>query len=68
MWRFGTYPGFKTITRIHINVKFQAFTRFFGKVTEKKLENKNILFFYGILTAFRNQNISVILFLQSRFN
>jgi len=34
---FGTFPGFQTITRIHINVNFQAFThlrkkeRFFYK-------------------------------------
>ena len=35
---FGTYPGFETITGIHINVNFQAFPhlrnkkRFYNKV------------------------------------
>ena len=39
---FGTYPGFETITRIHIYVNFQAFThlchktRFFEKVKYKQ--------------------------------
>ena len=48
---FGTYPGFKTITAIRINVNVYAFThlrnktRFFDKVETKK--NKNILFFYN---------------------
>ena len=42
----GTYPGFETITRIHINVKFQAFahlrinTRFFDKVKYKNRKQK----------------------------
>ena len=42
MSSFGTYPGFETITRIHINVNFQAFThlrnktRFFYKVKYKQ--------------------------------
>ena len=52
MWRFGTYPGFKPIIRIHKNVKFQAFTRFFGKVTQKKIrKEKHIVLLrhsYGI--------------------
>ena len=29
---FGTYPGFETITRIHINVNFQTFTHFSQKI------------------------------------
>ena len=52
MSRFRTYPGFETITRIHINVNFQAFThlrnktRFFDKVKykQKKLKHALLLF------------------------
>ena len=42
---FGTYPGFKTITGIHINVNFQVFThlrnktRLFDKVKYKQNSN-----------------------------
>ena len=54
----GTYPGFETITRIHINVKFQAFahlrikTRFFDKVKYKqniKQKKNNVFMILTIL-------------------
>ena len=44
---FGTYPGFETITGIHINVNFQVFshlrnkTRFFDKVKYKQNKKTN---------------------------
>ena len=51
---FGTYSGFETINRIHINVNFQAFqhlsneTRFFDKVKYKQNRKQKILFFYNL--------------------
>ena len=40
---FGTYSGFGTITRIHINVNFQAFTHLRKKTRffYKKYKTKN---------------------------
>ena len=64
---FGTYPGFETITRIHINVKFQAFahlrikTRFFDKVKYKKQKTK-ILFFYDLKSLWHREIKILILF------
>ena len=43
---FEIYPGFETITRIHINVNVQVFmhlrskTRYFDKGKKNKIENK----------------------------
>ena len=62
---FGTYPGFETITGIHINVNFQAFThlrnktRFFDKVKYKQNRKQKVLVFYNlkIILASRNQNL-----------
>ena len=52
---FGTYSGFETINRIHINVNFQAFQhlsnlskRFFDKVKYKQNRKQKILFFYNL--------------------
>ena len=68
---FETYPGFKKINVIHINVNFQVCmhlrqnSRFFDKVKKyKQIENKKALFFF---TALRNQNINITFFLQCRF-
>ena len=50
---FITYPGFETITRIHINVNFLAFThlrnktRIFDKVKLKQNRKQKILFFFS---------------------
>jgi len=42
---FGTYPGFETITGIHINVNFQAFMHLRNKARffDEALRNQNII-------------------------
>ena len=65
---FGTYPGFETITGIHINVIFQAFPhlrnkkRFIDKVKYKKnrKSKRTVPYNLKIITSFRNQNIDII--------
>ena len=59
---FETYPGSETIARIHINVNFQAFTNI------KKQDFLIMFYNLKIITALKNQNINIVLFLQYRFN
>ena len=62
---FGTYPKFETITRVHVNVNFQAFNQlrnkpiFFDKVKYKQNRNN----YYNTVILVR----SIVKFLDRNF-
>jgi len=61
---FGTYSGFMGITRIHINVKFHAFshlrnkTRFFERVKYNQNIEQKIQIFYN-LKSLKHREIKI---------
>ena len=62
---FETYPGFETITRIHINVNFQVFkhlrhkTRFFDKIKYTQKGKKQTICSFIIIKLLRHSEIKI---------